>query len=68
MTRFMSLASMSLAGLAIAACLHFADGAVAQQAYPSRTVKFIMPYGAASASDITAVSVNRGLLKNCRSA
>ena len=34
--------------------MHFADGAIAQQAYPSRTVKFIMPFGAASASDITA--------------
>src|SRR5580693_8647195 len=45
---------MALAGLAIAACLDFADGAIAQQAYPTRTVKFIMPYGAASASDITA--------------
>ena len=54
MTRFMALAGMSLAGWAIAACLHFADGVVAQRAYPSRTVKFIMPYGAASASDITA--------------
>ncbi len=45
---------MALAGLAIAACLHFADDTAAQQAYPTRTVKFIMPYGAASASDITA--------------
>ena len=45
---------LALAGLTIAVCLHFADGAVAQQAYPTRTVKFIMPYGAASASDITA--------------
>jgi tripartite-type tricarboxylate transporter receptor subunit TctC len=54
MRRFLALAGITLAGLAIAACLHFADGAVAQQAYPSRTVKFIMPYGAASASDITA--------------
>src|SRR6202023_3870387 len=45
---------MTLAGLAVAACLHFADGAIAQQAYPTRTVKFIMPFGAASASDITA--------------
>src|SRR6202051_1196465 len=54
MRRLMPLAGMSLAGLAIAACLHFADDAVAQQAYPSRTVKFVMPFGAASASDITA--------------
>ena len=41
---------MALAGLAIAACLHCADGATAQQAYPTRTVKFIMPFGAASAT------------------
>jgi tripartite-type tricarboxylate transporter receptor subunit TctC len=45
---------MALAGLAVAVSLHFADAASAQQAYPTRTVKFIMPYGAASASDITA--------------
>jgi tripartite-type tricarboxylate transporter receptor subunit TctC len=45
---------LALAGLTIAACLHFADGTAAQQVYPSRTVKFIMPFGAASASDITA--------------
>src|SRR6202166_707666 len=54
MRRFMTLAGMSLAGLAIAVFLHFAVAASAQQAYPSRTVKFIMPFGAASASDITA--------------
>jgi tripartite-type tricarboxylate transporter receptor subunit TctC len=40
--------------IAIAACLQFTGGAVAQQAYPTRTVKFIVPFGAASASDITA--------------
>jgi hypothetical protein len=45
---------IALAGLAIIACLHFTDGTAAQQAYPSRTVKFIIPFGAASASDITA--------------
>jgi tripartite-type tricarboxylate transporter receptor subunit TctC len=45
---------LALAGLAIAAGLHFTDGAAAQQAYPTRTVKFIVPYGAASATDITA--------------
>jgi len=42
------------AGIAFAVCLHLAGGAAAEQAYPTRTVKFIMPYGAASASDITA--------------
>jgi tripartite-type tricarboxylate transporter receptor subunit TctC len=45
---------VALTGLAIAACLHFADGTVAQQAYPTRTVRFILPYNPASASDITA--------------
>ena len=34
--------------------LGFRGAASAQQAYPSCTVKFIMPFGAASASDITA--------------
>jgi len=44
-----------LAGLATAAMAFAAvSDARAEQAYPSRTVKFIMPYGAASASDITA--------------
>src|SRR5579862_8439465 len=45
---------LALAGLAVAAGLYFAGGTMAQQAYPTRTVKFIIPYGAASASDITA--------------
>jgi tripartite-type tricarboxylate transporter receptor subunit TctC len=45
---------MALAGLVVAACLQFAGSAAAQQVYPTRTVKFIMPFGAASASDITA--------------
>jgi len=44
----------ALAGIAIAVCLYLAGGAAAEQAYPTRTVKFIMPFGAASASDITA--------------
>jgi tripartite-type tricarboxylate transporter receptor subunit TctC len=45
---------LALVGLAIAAGLHFTAGTAAQQAYPTRTVKFIVPYGAASATDITA--------------
>ncbi len=42
------------AALAIAASLQLVAGAAAQQAYPTRTVRFILPYGPASASDTTA--------------
>jgi tripartite-type tricarboxylate transporter receptor subunit TctC len=38
----------------IAASLHLMGSAWAQQGYPERTVRFILPYGAASASDTTA--------------
>src|SRR4029077_6542147 len=47
----------ALAGLAIAVLATTAGwqhGGGADQAYPTRTVKFIGPYGAASATDITA--------------
>jgi tripartite-type tricarboxylate transporter receptor subunit TctC len=44
----------AFAALATAVCLLIAAGAVAQQNYPVRTVRLILPYGAASASDITA--------------
>jgi tripartite-type tricarboxylate transporter receptor subunit TctC len=44
---------IALAAVVVAASLQL-GGALAQQAYPTRTVRFIMPYGAASASDITA--------------
>ena len=47
MRRFFAIA-------AIAATVQFAGAAQAQQAYPTKTVRFIVPYGAASASDITA--------------
>jgi tripartite-type tricarboxylate transporter receptor subunit TctC len=30
------------------------DGAAAQQMFPTRTVRFILPFGAGSASDTTA--------------
>jgi tripartite-type tricarboxylate transporter receptor subunit TctC len=40
--------------LAIAACVTIAGGVVAQQAYPTRPVKFILPFNPASATDITA--------------
>lgn len=44
----------ALAALAIAASWQVIGSATAQQAYPTRTVRFIVPYGAASATDITA--------------
>jgi tripartite-type tricarboxylate transporter receptor subunit TctC len=42
------------AAVALAASFHFAGGAAAQQAYPTKTVRFILPFGPASATDITA--------------
>ena len=57
----MALAGLSLAGLAVAVSLHFAGAASAQQAYPSRTVKFILPFGAGSGTDITARLVGERL-------
>jgi tripartite-type tricarboxylate transporter receptor subunit TctC len=46
---------IAVGAVAIAACWQiFAGGAVAQQTYPTQTVHFILPYGAASATDITA--------------
>ncbi len=43
-----------LAVMTIAASLQLLGAAAAQQTYPTRTVRFILPFGAASASDITA--------------
>jgi tripartite-type tricarboxylate transporter receptor subunit TctC len=40
--------------LAIAASLHLIGGATAQQDFPTKTVRFILPFGPASATDITA--------------
>ena len=45
---------MALAAAAIALCFQLIAFATAQPTYPSRTVRFIVPYGAASATDITA--------------
>jgi tripartite-type tricarboxylate transporter receptor subunit TctC len=45
---------IALAALAIAAGLQFICSAAAQHVYPTRTVRFILPYGAASATDIAA--------------
>jgi tripartite-type tricarboxylate transporter receptor subunit TctC len=44
---------VALVAAAIAVCLHVM-GSAAAQTYPERTVRFILPYGAASASDTTA--------------
>ncbi len=54
MRRLMTLAWSAIASAAIAANLQFAGAAAAQETYPSRTVHFILPYGAASATDIAA--------------
>ena len=43
-----------IAAAAIATALQFAGGAQAQQTYPTRTVRLILPFGPASATDITA--------------
>ena len=50
MTQLRVIAAM----LALAGALQIAGSARAQQVYPTRTVNFILPYGAASATDITA--------------
>jgi tripartite-type tricarboxylate transporter receptor subunit TctC len=42
------------AALAVAACLQLAGMAAAEETYPARTVRFILPFNPASASDITA--------------
>jgi tripartite-type tricarboxylate transporter receptor subunit TctC len=52
MKRIGALAGLAIAVLAITA--GWQHGKAADQAYPTRTVKFIVPYGAASATDITA--------------
>jgi len=52
MRRLIAIATLAIA--AAAATLQFTAATRAQQAYPTRTVRFIVPYGAASASDITA--------------
>jgi len=44
----------ALAAATMAACLLIGGSAAAQQTYPSRTVRFILPYGAASATDTAA--------------
>src|ERR1700684_1914931 len=43
-----------LVAASIAVGLQIVSGTAAQATYPTRTVRFILPYGAASASDTTA--------------
>src|SRR3954468_24096351 len=43
-----------LAGLVIAATTGLATPAPAQQAWPQRPVKFVLPFGAGSATDVAA--------------
>src|SRR5262245_57673108 len=45
---------IALAALALGASLQLMGGAAAQQMFPTRTVRFILPFGAGSASDTTA--------------
>jgi tripartite-type tricarboxylate transporter receptor subunit TctC len=45
---------VALVVAAVALSLQFASHASAQSTYPNRTVRFFLPYGAASATDITA--------------
>jgi tripartite-type tricarboxylate transporter receptor subunit TctC len=45
---------MAFAAVVLAASLQFAGDAMAQQTYPTRAVRFILPFNPASASDITA--------------
>jgi len=54
MRRFKAFSNFALILFALAAGLPFSGGAVAQQSYPTRAVKFILPFNPASASDITA--------------
>ena len=54
MRRLKAFARSAIAGAAIAASLQFAGAAAAQEAYPTRPVRFFLPYGAASATDIAA--------------
>jgi tripartite-type tricarboxylate transporter receptor subunit TctC len=48
--RFKLLAAILIAIVAVSSAVH----AMAQQIYPTRTVRFIVPFGAASATDVTA--------------
>jgi tripartite-type tricarboxylate transporter receptor subunit TctC len=57
MRRLMTFAVIAMTSLALI------GSAAAQSTYPSRTVRFILPYGAASASDIAARMFADGLSK-----
>ena len=45
---------IELAALTLAASLQLSGGAAAEHTFPTRTVRFILPFGAASASDTAA--------------
>jgi tripartite-type tricarboxylate transporter receptor subunit TctC len=45
---------IAVAAIAIAVIVQFGGSAPAQQTYPTRTVRLILPFGPASATDITA--------------
>ena len=45
---------IELAALTLAASLQLSAGAAAEHTFPTRTVRFILPFGAASASDTAA--------------
>jgi tripartite-type tricarboxylate transporter receptor subunit TctC len=49
-----ALSGFAFGLFALAVALQFCGGAAAQHAYPSRSVRFILPFNPASASDITA--------------
>jgi len=54
MQRLRALSGIAFGLFALAVTLQFCGGAAAQQAYPTRAVRFILPFNPASASDITA--------------
>ena len=49
-----ALSGIAFGLFALAVALQFCGGAAAQQAYPTRAVRFILPFNPASATDITA--------------
>src|SRR6516162_6776443 len=54
MRRMLIIAAFTLAALALMAGLTQMAGFAAEPTYPARTVRLILPFGAASATDITA--------------
>jgi tripartite-type tricarboxylate transporter receptor subunit TctC len=54
MQRLKALLGIAFGLFALAGALQFCGAAAAQQTYPTRAVKFILPFNPASAADITA--------------